>query len=116
MAITRQWLRNPLLVFFLGVVAVIESVWILRSNGFYPVDECAHFLYSRFVLSALPETVQTWHRPGRLWLFALPAQLGHPFTMFFCLALFLCLLLVTYRTAVLMNIRHAVWVVILIGL
>jgi hypothetical protein len=36
--------------------------------------------------------------------------------MFFCLALFLCLLLVTYRTAVLMNIRHAVWVVILTGL
>lgn len=116
MGITRQWLRNPLLVFFVSVVAFIESVWILRSSGFYPVDECAHFLYSRFVLIALPETVQTWHRPGRLWLFALPAQLGHPFTMFFCLALFLCLLLVTYRIALLMNIRHAVWVVILTGL
>ena len=116
MGITRHWLRNPLLVFFVGVVASIESVWILRSSGFYPVDECAHFLYSRFVLIALPETVQTWHRPGRLWLFALPAQLGHPFTMFFCLALFLCLLLVTYRIALLMNIRHAVWVVILTGL
>jgi hypothetical protein len=116
MAITRHWLWNPLLLFFLGVVAVIASVWILLSNGFYPIDECAHFLYSRFVLTALPETVQTWHRPGRLWLFALPAQLGHPFTMFFCLALFLCLLLVTYRIALLMNIRHAVWVVILTGL
>jgi hypothetical protein len=116
MAFTRPLLRNPLPAFFLSVVAVIESVWILRSNGFYPVDECAHFLYSRFVLSALPVTVQTWHRPGRLWLFALPAQLGHQFTMFFCLALFLCLLLVTYRIAVLMNIRHAAWAVILTGL
>ena len=116
MADTRQWLRNPLLVFFLGVVAFIECVWILRSNGFYPVDECAHFLYSRFVLSALQVTVQTWHRPGRLWLFALPAQLGHPFTMFFCLGLFLCLLFVTYKIAVLMNIRHAAWVVLLTGL
>jgi hypothetical protein len=116
MAVSKHWLRNPLLIFFLGVVAVIESVWILRSDGFYPVDECAHFLYSRFVLSALPATVQTWHRPGRLWLFALPAQFGHTLTMFFCLALFLCLLLVTYRIAALLKIRHAVWVVILTGL
>lgn len=116
MAGIKHWLRDPLLLFFLGVVAVIESVWILLSDGFYPVDECAHFLYSRFVLSALQETVQTWHRPGRLWLFALPAQFGHQCTMFFCLALFLCLLLVTYRIAALMNIRHAVWVVLLTGL
>ena len=116
MAITKHWLRNPLLLFFLGVVAAIESVWILLSDGFYPVDECAHFLYSRFVLTALPVTVQTWHRPGRLWLFALPAQLGHTFTMFFCLALFLCLLLVIYRIAALLNIKHAVWVVLLTGL
>jgi len=106
----------PLLVFFLAVVAAVESVWILRSNGFFPVDEIAHYLYSRFVLRALPVTVQTWHRPGRLWLFALPAQFGHTFTMFFCLALFLCLLVVTYRIAVAMEIRHAVWVVLLTGL
>jgi len=109
-------LRNPLLIFFFSVVAAIASVWIFQSNGFYPVDECAHFLYSRFILKALPVTVQTWHRPGRLWLFALPAQLGHSFTMFFSLALFLCLLLVTYRIAVLMHIKHAEWVVILTGL
>ena len=109
-------MRNPLLIFFLGVVAAITTVWILQSNGFYPIDECAHFLYSRFVLQALPVTVQTWHRPGRLWLFAPAAQLGHSFTMFFSLALFLCLLLVTYRIAVLMNIKHAEWVVILTGL
>jgi hypothetical protein len=109
-------LRNPLLIFFLSVVAAIGSVWVIQSNGFYPIDECAHFLYSRFVLSTLPITVQTWHRPGRLWLFALPAQLGHTFTMFFSLGLFLCLLLVTYRIAVRMHIKHAVWVVILTGL
>ena len=113
---TAPGLKNPLLIFFLGIVAVIGSLWILRSNGFYPIDECAHFLYSKFVLDVLPVTVQTWHRPGRLWLFALPAQLGHPFTMFFCLGLFLLLLLITYRIAVLLNIRHAVWVVILTGL
>ena len=109
-------MRNPLLIFFLGVVAAIATVWVLQSNGFYPIDECAHFLYSRFALKALPVTVQTWHRPGRLWLFALPAQLGHSFTMFFSLALFLCLLLVTYRIAALLNIKHAEWVVILTGL
>jgi hypothetical protein len=109
-------LNNPLLPFFLGVVAVIESVWILRSQGFFPVDECAHYLYSRFVLTALPYTVETWHRPGLLWLFALPAQFGHTCAMFFSLVLYICLLLVTYRTAVLMNIRHAAWVIILTGL
>jgi len=109
-------LKNPFLVFSLVVVGVIESVWILSSEGFYLVDECTHFLYSRFVLQSLPITVETWHRPGRLWLFAIPAQFGHLFTMFFCLALFLCLLYVTYRIAQLKGIRHAEWVVILAGL
>jgi hypothetical protein len=108
--------RNPFLIFSFVVVGVIESVWILLSDGFYRVDECAHFLYSRFVLQSLPITVQTWHRPGRLWLFALPAQFGHLFTMFFCLALFLCLLYVTYRIAKLKDIKHAEWVVLLVGL
>lgn len=116
MSVTRNRVRNPLPLFFLGVVAAIAAVWILRSEGFFPVDECAHYLYSRFVLAALPYTVETWNRPGLLWLFALPAQLGHTFTMFFSLALYLCLLLVTYRIAVLLNIRHAAWAVLLTGL
>ncbi len=108
--------QTPLVPFFLGVVAVIESVWILRSQGFFPVDECAHYLYSRFVLTALPYTVETWHRPGLLWLFALPAQLGHTCTMFFALFVYLALLVVTYRIALLMDIRHAAWVILLTGL
>jgi hypothetical protein len=108
--------RNLFLIFSFAVVGVIESVWILSSRGFYHIDECAHFLYSRFVLQSLPITVETWHRPGRLWLFAGPAQLGHVFTMFFCLVLFLCLLFVTYRIAKLKGIKHAEWVVLLVGL
>jgi hypothetical protein len=108
--------KNPFLIFSFVVVGVIESVWIISSDGFYRVDECAHFLYSRFVLQSLPVTVQTWHRPGRLWLFALPAQFGHLFTMFFCLVLFLSLLFVTYRIAKLKGIKHAEWVVLLTGL
>jgi hypothetical protein len=103
-------------LFSFVVVGVIESVWILYSQGFYHVDECAHFLYSRFALQSLPITVQTWHRPGRLWLFALPAQFGHVFTMFFCLAVFLFLLFVTYQIAKLKGIKHAEWVVLLAGL
>ena len=116
MKIKKQRLINPLFIFFLATVAVIESVWILQSNGFYFIDECAHYLFSRFVLQALPVTVETWHRPIPQWLFALPAQLGHPFTMFFACGLFLCLLLITYRIAVLHGIKHAEWVVILVGL
>jgi hypothetical protein len=109
-------LKKPLLVFFLAIVAVIGSIWILKSNGFYFIDECAHYLYSRFVLQALPVTVETWHRPLPQWLFALPAQLGHTFTMFFALSLSICLLLITYRIAKLKGIQHAEWVVILVGL
>ena len=109
-------LKKPLLIFFLAVVAVIESVWIFKSNGFYYIDELSHFLYSRFVLQALPLTVQTWHRPIPQWLFAIPAQLGHTFTMFFAAGLFICLLLITYRIAVLQGIKHAEWVIILVGL
>jgi hypothetical protein len=108
--------KNSLLVFFFSIVAVIGSVWISLSNGFYYIDECAHYMYCRFVLQALPTTVQMWHRPLPQWLFALPAQFGHTFTMFFALALFLILLFITWRIAVLHNIKHAEWVVLLVGL
>jgi hypothetical protein len=108
-------MKKPLLFFF-AIITIIGSIWILQSNGFYFIDECARFLYSRFVLQALPITVQTWHRPIPQWLFALPAQLGHIFTMFFALALFLILLLVTYKIAVLKGMKHAEWVVLLTGL
>jgi hypothetical protein len=109
-------LRKPLLVFFFAAIAVIGTTWILLSQGFYPIDEIERFLYSRFVLQALPITVQTWHRPIPQWLFALPAQLGHTFTMFFAFALYFVLLWMTYKIAVLKGIRHAEWVVILTGL
>ena len=108
--------KKTLLFFFISVVAVIESVWILKSNGFYYIDELSHYLYSRFVLQALPVTVQTWHRPIPQWLFALPAQFGHTFTLFFASGLFICLLLITYRIALLQGIKHAEWVVLLVGL
>jgi hypothetical protein len=111
-----QYLKKPLLIFFLAVVAVIESIWILKSDGFYYIDELSHYLYSRFILQALPLTVQTWHRPIPQWLFALPAQLGHTFTMFFAAGLFLSLLVLTYRIAVLHGINHAEWVILLVGL
>jgi hypothetical protein len=116
MKVIEHLFKKPLLIFFLAVVAVIESVWILKSNGFYYIDELSHYLYSRFVIQALPMTVQTWHRPIPQWLFALPAQLGHTFTMFFACGLFICLLIITYRIAVLHGIKHAEWVVILVGL
>ena len=111
-----QYLKKPLLLFFLTTVAVIESVWILKSNGFYFIDECSHYLYSRFVLQALHTTVETWHRPIPQWLFAIPAQFGHTAVMFFASGLFLCLLFLTYRIAVLHGIKHAEWVVLLVGL
>jgi hypothetical protein len=109
-------MNKPLVYFFFAVIAVIGSAWIVQSNGFYYIDELSRFLYSRFVLQALPVTVETWHRPIPLWLFALPAQLGHRFTMFFGLGLYLVVLLFTYKIAVLKGLRHAEWVVLLTGL
>jgi hypothetical protein len=109
-------LKKPLLAFFLAIVSVIGLVWIYKSNGFYFIDECAHYMYERFVLQALPITVRTWHRPIPQWLFALPAQFGHTFVMFFAFSIFICLLYVTYRIAKLKGIRHAEWVVLLVGL
>jgi len=109
-------LKKPLLVFFLAVVSVIGSVWIIKSDGFYYIDECAHYMFCRFVLQALPITVETWHRPIPQWLFALPAQLGHTFTMFFALSLTILLLYIVYRIAVLKRIRHPEWVVLFVGL
>jgi hypothetical protein len=116
MRIINYQSKKVLLIFFFIIVSAIGSVWILKSDGFYFIDECAHYLFCRFVLQALPITVQTWHRPIPQWLFALPAQLGHSFTMFFALALFLCLLFFTYKIAVLKGIKNAEWVVLLTGL
>lgn len=73
-------------------------------------------MYCRFVLQALPITVRTWHRPIPQWLFTLPAQFGHTFTMFFALSISVCLLFITYRIAKLKGIRHAEWAVLLVGL
>jgi hypothetical protein len=116
MEIKKSKTSKPLLIFFFTVVAIIESVWILKSDGFYYIDELSHYLYSRFVLQALPLTIQTWHRPIPQWIFALPAQFGHTFTMFFAAALFICLLYIAYRIALLHGIKHAEWVVLLVGL
>ena len=116
MNMLKSLIKKPLLLFFLVVVATIESVWILKSDGFYYIDELAHYMYSRFVLQALPQTVQIWHRPIPQWIFALPAQLGHTATMFFAAGLFLCLLLLTYRIALLHSIKHAEWIILLVGL
>jgi hypothetical protein len=116
MTTTNQLIKNPLPAFFLIIVGTIGSIWILLSNEFYYIDECAHYLYSRFVIQSLPITVQLWHRPLPQWLFAVPAQFGHTVTMFFALALFLVLLLITWRIAVLHGIKHAEWVILLAGL
>jgi hypothetical protein len=109
-------LKKPLLVFFLAIVSIIGLVWIFKSNGFYYIDECAHYMYERFVLQALPITVRTWHRPIPQWLFALPAQLGHTFIMFFAFSIFIGLLLITCWIAKLKGIRHSEWIVLFVGL
>ena len=116
MAAIQRLKINLLLTFFLFIVGTIGTLWILLSNEFYYIDECAHYLYSRFIVQVLPTTVQLWHRPLPQWLFVLPAQCGHTFTMFFALALFLVLLFITWRIAVLHGIKHAEWVVLLAGL
>jgi hypothetical protein len=113
---SQKSLKKPLLIFFLATVAAIESVWILKSNGFYYIDECAHFLFSRYALQTYQTMTQIWHRPLPRWLFAIPAQYGHTATMFFALGLYLCLLVITYRIAVLKGIKHAEWVVLFTGL
>jgi len=108
-------LHSPLFFLLFSVVIVTELIWILNSDGFYFIDDSHHFNYNRHVLSSYKESIGLWHRIGRVWLFALPAQFGLKGVQFFSACIFILTIYIGYRILVLKDIRHSELVIPLIG-
>ena len=107
--------NNYLTFLMFVIVALVEVFWILNSNSFYFIDDSCHFNYNRHFFSSYQESIGSWHRIGRVWLFALPAQLGIKGVQFASALLFMLTIYLAYRILVIKNIDHAFWIIPLIG-
>jgi len=94
---------------------VVQGYWIIHSSGFYFIDDSCHFNYSRHVLDSYNQSIGSWHRLGRVWLFALPAQFGLKGAQIFSSLLFLLTIFIAYKILQLKNVKYAEWVVLAIG-
>jgi hypothetical protein len=57
-----------------AVIYTLASTWLnLASIGFLEADGVTHFLYARFSFDVPAFLFDTWARPVRMWLHALPA-------------------------------------------
>jgi hypothetical protein len=106
--------KNKVFIFFLILVAV-QVYWIVNSSGFYFIDDSCHFNYNRHLLSSYNESIGSWHRLGRVWLFALPAQFGLKGTQIFSAIIFLFTIFIAYKILKIKNVKYPEWVVLVIG-
>lgn len=101
--------------FFFSILIFVEFIWILNSNGFYFIDDSSHFNFSRHLFFSYKESIGLWHRLGRVWLFALPAQFGLKGIQFFSALLFFLTIYFAYKILKLKKVKYAEWIVLLIG-
>lgn len=100
---------------FFAIIIVVELNWILNSNGFYFIDDSCHFNYNKHLLVSYKESIGLWHRIGRVWLFALPAQFGLKGVQLFSALIFLLTIFFAYRILKQKDVKYAEWVILLIG-
>lgn len=96
-------------------MAIVQIFWVMNSNGFYFIDDSCHFNYNRHVLTSFNESIGSWHRLGRVWLFALPSQFGLKGTQVFASLLFMLTIYISYRILILKKVKFPEWVVFAIG-
>ena len=97
-------------ILFLLVMAV-QAVWIWHSDGFYFIDDSCHFNYNRHFIETYNYSIGSWHRIGRVWLFAIPAQFGLKGVQIASALLFLLTIYICYRILKHKNVRYAEWVI-----
>jgi hypothetical protein len=100
---------------FLLLLILSEVYLISSSNGFYKIDEGMHFIDDYSALQRPSVSIGIWQRFGSVWLFALPAQLGHKMLKVFASLLFLATVFFAYKVAEVEQIRHRGWIVALAG-
>jgi hypothetical protein len=107
--------RSPEIAWF-AILIIVLGALIWQSDGFYPIDEGAHFISDAAALRYPSTSLGVWQRFGSVWLFALPAQFGHKVVKIFGSILFLVTVFITYKVAEIEGIPGKEWVVALAGL
>ncbi|MGB2868594.1 MAG: hypothetical protein WBD36_09095 [Bacteroidota bacterium] len=105
---------RPEYVLLLALFSV-QAYLVANSEGFHRIDEGADFIDNVRACKEPSISVGVWQRFGRVWLFALPAQVGHKAVKVFASLLFLGIIFVCYKVAELEKIRGKEWIVALVG-
>ena len=109
----RAFIRPELVA--LLVLVGFESYLIASSNGFYYIDEGAHFVDDYLAVTHPSVSIGVWQRFGSVWIFALPAQFGAVAVKVFASLLFLLTIFVAYKVAELEQLPYREWLVVLVG-
>ncbi len=97
------------------VLLIFQSFLIFSSNGFYYIDEGAHFVDDYAALRDPSISIGVWQRFGSVWFFTLPAQFGHVGVKIFASLTFLLIIVITYKVAKLEELPHREWIIALAG-
>ncbi len=108
------FIRKPELILF-GLLIIFLGTLVWQSEGFYRWDEGAHFVFDASALQRPAVSLGVWQRFGGVWLFTLPAQLGHRAVKIFASVLFLLAVYLTYKVAEIEEIPGKHWVIALAG-
>jgi hypothetical protein len=105
---------QPELLAFL-VLLTFQCYLISSSNGFYYIDEGAHFVDDYAALRDPAVSLGVWQRFGSVWFFTLPAQFGHKAVKVFASLTFLLIIYLTYKVAEIEEMPYREWIVVLAG-
>jgi hypothetical protein len=97
------------------VLLSFQTYLISSSNGFYYIDEGAHFMDDFAALRHPSVSIGVWQRFGSVWIFTLPAQFGPVAVKIFASLLFLLTIFVAYKVAELEQLPYKEWIIVLAG-
>jgi hypothetical protein len=97
------------------LLIVVLGALIWQSDGFYPIDEGAHFVADAAALKDPSTSLGVWQRFGSVWLFALPAHFGHKAVKIFGSIIFLLTIFITYKVAEVEEISGKEWIIAFAG-
>jgi hypothetical protein len=102
---------------FLALLVLLsfQIYLISSSNGFYYIDEGAHFMADFAALRHPSSSIGVWQRFGSVWMFTLPAQCGPVAVKIFASLLFLLTIAVAYKVAELEQLPYKEWMIVLVG-
>lgn len=108
--------KNKKLFLFFALLILTQIIWIIKSDGFYFIDDSCHFNYNKhFFTDYYKETFGAWSRLGRVLLFSLPSLLGLKGIQIFSSLIFLFTILYAYKISIKLNSKNPEWIILLIG-